>query len=647
MPVRSRLLLPALLFASFAPGFAGAQLPPIKAFARMPNVRNVAISPDGQRLLYITSVDDYQVAVTLPSTLDAKAQVITRSEPGEFDLTWCGWANNERVLCGVSATVRQGPVAYGISRLVAANADGSGMKVLIQNSAAGTAQFQDEILDWTPEEPDTVLIELDAQRTGYPEIYELDVHTGHKAIRSRASYPIRSFATDGAGNVRLGYGYGRNTTLVQYFARLDNDKTWQPLRKIKAFEASDALVPIAAIPGTNRAFASGSYEGRSALWEMDLTDQAEPKLVFSHPLVDAASPILTPDRQLIGISYQTDRPFVHYTDAETRELMGAINEALPATFNYITDYSRDRQVYIISARSDVEAQSYYLLRAATNKLYLIATAYPELEPKTLGRMRSISYKARDGVEIPGYLTVPAGMRAENLPLIVMPHGGPISRDSWEFFFLREFLVSRGYGVLQMNFRGSSGYGWEWFAQAHQDWGGLTHADITDGTRWAIQQGIADPKRVCIVGWSFGGYAALLSAVRNGDLYRCCASIAGVSDLGDLLRESNYFSNRAFVREQLGTQKEKLREDSPLRQARNISMPVLLIHGDRDIQVDVGHSRQMASALKSAEKPYQAIFLKNGTHQLNRQSDRITLLTELEKFLAQNLALAPPGSGAAH
>lgn len=170
MPGRNRLLLPALLFASFAPGFAGAQLPPIKAFARMPNVRNVAISPDGQRLLYITSVDDYQVAVTLPSTLDAKARVITRSQPGEFDLTWCGWANNERVLCGVSATVRQGPVTYGISRLVAVNADGSGMKVLIQNSTAGTAQFQDQILDWTPEEPDTVLIELDAQRTGYPEI---------------------------------------------------------------------------------------------------------------------------------------------------------------------------------------------------------------------------------------------------------------------------------------------------------------------------------------------------------------------------------------------------------------------------------------------------------------------------------------------
>ena len=129
-------------------------------------------------------------------------------------------------------------------------------------------------------------------------------------------------------------------------------------------------------------------------------------------------------------------------------------------------------------------------------------------------MRSITYKAQDGTEIPGYLTTPFGVRAENLPMVVMPHGGPISRDSWGFFFLREFLVSRGYAVLQMNYRGSSGYGEKWLPDAHQDWGGLTYGDIIDGARWSIQRGIADPKRMCIVGWSFGGYSALLGAVRN-------------------------------------------------------------------------------------------------------------------------------------
>ncbi|MET0534567.1 MAG: S9 family peptidase [Steroidobacter sp.] len=629
-----RLLSPALLAALLFQS-ANAEPPPISAFARMPAVYNVAVSPDSKQVLYITSVDDYEAVVVGSTSFEAPPKAVFASKPGEYELSWCGWANNKRILCGVSASVREGPVLYGISRLVGVDADGSNTKVLIQNSEGGRAQFQDEILDWTPSEPDTVLMELDVERSGYPAIFEVNVNTGRRSIRGRESYPIRSYSTDGAGNVRFGYGYGSNSAVVEYFARLDNEKKWMPLSKVKAFEGSDELIPIAVLPGTNRAFASGSHEGRLALWEMDLTDQAEPKLVFSHPLVDAATPILTPDRQLIGIYYETDRPFVHYTDESTRALIGVLNDALPSTFNYITDYSEDRQVYIVRASSDVEWK-YYLLRAGTSKMFRLEVAYPELDPKTLGRMRTISYPARDGVQIPGYLTVPPGVRAEKLPLIVMPHGGPIHRDSWEFDFLRAFLVSRGYAVLQMNFRGSSGYGSQWFYDAHQDWGGLTYNDITDGTQWAIKEGIADPKRVCVVGWSFGGYAALLSAVRNGDLYKCSASIAGVSDLPDLLRESRYFSNRAFVREQLGRTKEKLREDSPLRHAEKINIPVFLIHGDRDLQVDVDHSRQMASALKSAGKPHQAIFIKGGTHQLSLKSQRVTLLTELEKFLLQNL-----------
>lgn len=643
---RVRTLVPVLLAALLFDSSMAAPLPPIDAFARSPAIRNVAISPDGQQLLFITGADDFEAAVTVPVSFDVAPKPIFASKPGEYELRWCGWANNKRILCGVSATVREGPVFYGVSRMIGVNSDGSAQKLLLQNSESGRAQFQDEILDWTPNEPDTVLMELDVERAGYPAIYAVNVDTGRRAIRNRNHYPIRSFATDGAGNVRFGYGYTDNSTLLQYFARMDNEKKWQPLAKVNAFGSDDALIPLAIIPGTNRAFATRHYEGRDALWEMDLTDQAEPKLVFSHPLVDAANPILTPDRKLIGIHYETDRPFVHYTDEETRALVGTIDKALPATFNFISDYSQDRKVYIVQAGSDVVAPTYYLLRAGGTKIYRIDTAYPELDPKTLGRMNSIAYPARDGVEIPGYLTVPPGVRAEQLPLIVMPHGGPIARDSWEFDFLRAFLVSRGYAVLQMNFRGSSGYGADWYYAAHQDWGGLTYDDITDGTKWAIQKGIADPKRVCIVGWSFGGYAALLSAVRNGDLYRCSASIAGVSDLKDLVSQARYFSNRAFVRAQLGTTKEKLIADSPVRHVDKINMPVFLIHGDRDIQVDVDHSRQMASALKKAGKPYQAIFLDDATHQLGRKSDRVTLLTELEKFLLQNLGAGKlsPASG---
>ncbi|MBL8271712.1 alpha/beta hydrolase family protein [Steroidobacter sp.] len=632
---RIQSLLPALL-AALALNVANAAPPPVEAFARMPMIRNVALSPDGKRILYIAGKDDFDVLVTLPAEFDGPSQFVTRSDPGQWDLKWCGWANNERILCGVGGVERYNGVLFPISRLIAVNADGSKLKVLIQNSDAGAAQFHDRILDWTPAEPDSVLIQLDANFTGYPTVFELNVNNGSRAIRVRDYHPIRSFSTDGAGNVRLGRGYTANSTTLQYFARLDNTKKWLPLTKVEAFKNAGELTPLAVIPGTNRAFASGYYQGREALWEMDMSDQSDPKLVFSHPLVDAADPLLTPDGKLIGISYETDRPFVYYTDEQTRAAIAAINQALPSTFNYISDYSADRQSYIVAAYSDVQSPTYYLLRPNTNNLERIGYAYPELDPKTLGRMQTIAYKARDGVEIPGYLTAPHGVRAEKLPLIVMPHGGPIARDSWDFDFLRAFLVSRGYAVLQMNFRGSSGYGGDWYSSAHQDWGGLTYNDITDGTRWAIEKGIADPQRVCIVGWSFGGYAALLSAVRDNELYRCSASIAGVSDLRDLLRDASYSTSSAFTREQIGTNREKLRLDSPVLHAAKINMPVFMIHGDRDWQVDVSHSRDMASALKKAGKPHQAFFLKGASHQLRRQTDRMLLLTELEKFLAQHL-----------
>jgi dipeptidyl aminopeptidase/acylaminoacyl peptidase len=267
---------------------------------------------------------------------------------------------------------------------------------------------------------------------------------------------------------------------------------------------------------------------------------------------------------------------------------------------------------------------------------LLGRAYPELAAEKMARLRWIHYPAQDGTTIPGYLTIPKDAKPEKLPLIVMPHGGPIHRDTFEFDFLRQFLANRGYAVLQMNFRGSSGYGTKWLRDAHQDWGGLTYSDITDGARWAIAQGIADPNRVCILGWSFGGYAALLGAVRNSDLYRCSVSIAGVSDLRELLFDEKNFANSAIAALQIGTDSDKLKNDSPRLHAAEINIPVLLIHGDRDFQVYPHHSNDMAKALKRAGKKYQYLEIDGGTHQLWRESERITLLQSVEKFLAENL-----------
>ncbi len=624
--------------------------PPIDAFARSPAVDGVSISADGRYLASLSEVNGRHAVTVLDRIKGGPTRMVfTVKDTDAFDVSWCGWANATRLLCGFIAAVTEdvpdaenfnhlsrGKFTYATTRLVGVNADGTDMKVLVQNSYARAAQFQDRILDWTPEEPDTVLIELDDDGDSYPAVFELNVYNGKLKERVGAAPPIRDFLTDGHGQVR--FGIGVKDTRISYYARLLGDKEWRLLSTMEAFAKPETLQPIAVLPGKNRVLASGESDGRQALWELDLEDKQPPKLVFQDPQVDVEEPIMAAGGRLIGVFYESDRPHAFYTDPRARSVVEGTNQFLTGSYNTIFDETPDDKVYVIRAHSDVDRGSFHVLDVSSGKgeLVYLGTAYPELRDYPLPPMKSIEYTARDGTKIPGYLTVPTGSSEKNLPLIVMPHGGPIARDSWGFDFLRLFLASRGYAVLQMNFRGSGGFGWEWLHAAHQNWGGLTYDDIVDGTRWAIAQGIADPKRVGIVGWSFGGYAALLGATRNGDLFRCAASIAGVSDLQELRRNARYFTDWKIVREQLGTDREKLLADSPVKHADQVSIPVLMVHGVEDWTVPVEHSKRMDAALKRAGKQHELILIPHGDHQLAWRSERVTLLTALEKFLTANM-----------
>ncbi len=635
----------------FMPAHAAA--PSIEDFAARSHIEAATISPDGHYIAVINTQDGRGVAVVIDRSPAHAAPVVVLSEPPHFRLTWCRWATDTRLLCGFMGMAKPNGYVYAVTRLVAVDADGKNTKVLIQNSETAQGQFQDRVINWNPGVANSVLIEADEGLTdeqsagghqvfgeigshAAPAVFVLNVVTGGLTIRQHSREPIRHWVTDAHGNVRLGWGLLRST--LSYYARLDGDVDWRRLARFEVFSRENHFEPIAiSNEDPNKAYAYASYEGRQALWLIDLTDKTDPTLVFSHPVVATGGPMLARDGRLLGVYYDTEHPMIYYTDEHARSLGAAAQKLAPNEFSTVTDYTRDEKAFIIRSYSDISPASFRVLDMAGRTATLLGDPYPGRDTSTLASMRSISYPARDGTVIPAYLSTPVGGPSSNLPLIVMPHGGPIARDTWSYFFLREFLVSRGYAVLQMNFRGSSGYGDDWFYAAHQDWGGLTYDDVVDGARWAIERGIADPKRVGIVGWSFGGYIALLGAQRNADLFRCAVDIAGVSDLNLLIDEGHNFLNYQVEETQIGTDKAKLKLNSPLQHAADFNVPLLMLHGDMDAQVPFEQSEAMDRALTRAGKPHQMIRLPDGDHQFSAVNDRVTLLRAVEGFLGDHLA----------
>ena len=553
--------------------------------------------------------------------------------------------------------VKEGFV-FAISRLVAIDADGKNMRVLIQGSGEAQGQFQDRIVNWNPGRPDTVLIEADEGMSGtelaagvqvignvgthaLPAVFELNVLNGQLTLRQHARDPIRHWITDKRGAVRLGWGLAGTT--ISYWAHLDGE-SWRRLTKFEVFSRENHFEPIAiSAEDPNTAYAFGPSEGRKAIWLIDLKDKEDPRLVFSHPVVDVSSPVLGRDGRLIGARYDNGNPMMYYTDDGIQAMMGAVQKLEPGQFSTVHGSSLDEKTFVIRSASDVDAPKFMVLDSDSHRLSKVGATYPDRDPTSLAPMRAISYPARDGTRIPAYLSTPRGAQAQHLPLVVLPHGGPIARDTWSYSFLREFLVSRGYAVLQMNFRGSSGYGDDWFFAAHQDWGGLTYDDVVDGARWAIQQGITDPARVCIVGWSFGGYLALVGAQRNPELFHCAIDIAGVSDLGLLIDEGHHWLAADYIKKQIGTDPDKLKRDSPRLHAADFKVPLLMLHGKMDAQAPFDQSDTMDAALKRAGKPHRFVAVPNADHQFSDVKDRGMLLREIETFLGEHLPAAPPNA----
>jgi len=385
--------------------------------------------------------------------------------------------------------------------------------------------------------------------------------------------------------------------------------------------------------------------GRYALFKMSLADGKIGDALFEHELVDVDSAIKDPHTgAVVGARYILNGPTQIFFENDLQGVLVVTQKAMPGFDVSIQSWDRNRKKFIVYSEGNGTAGTYHLLDLDKRTMNAIAARRPALKAADIAPVKTFFYEARDKLPIHAFLTTPPGVAdPKNMPLVVLPHGGPASRDSTSFDYWAQFLASRGYAVLQMNFRGSDGYGVGFRDLGDKEWGGKMQDDVTDGVKYAIEKGIADPTRICIVGASYGGYAAMAGAVFTPDLYKCAVSIAGVTDLAVKMawvrkRYGIDSSTYEYWEDTMGGFEDAklLRDRSPRNFAQNVKADVLLLHGVDDTVVAFEQSELMADALKKASKNVQLVKLDGEDHWLSTAKTRTQMLRAMEGFLAKHL-----------
>ncbi|MEO9468921.1 S9 family peptidase [Parasphingorhabdus sp.] len=622
-----------------------------KIFGAMPSIEDISLSPDGTKIAFLSpgpgnQTDLYSIDLTKGNT----PQRLTSSSGDPEDFWWCRWVSNERLACKIGAMEDYAGDIYTSTSVFAINSDGSNPKLLSKRqppNAIGVSLGGGSIIDWLPSEESAVLmtryhVKEGAARTRIRKtkkglaVERIDTLTGRSKMVERPEDEAVEYITDGQGNVRIkGMRVERGSTeldsgQIKYY--YSSGKDWLPLGELD-YANRTGFNPYAVDSKSNRAFGFAPYQGRKALVSIALDGTMDQDVIYSHDEVDVDGLIrIGKNQRIVGASYATEKRRAVYFDPELSKLASALGKALGAGYSiHFADASLDETKLLIWAGSDVDPGQYFLFDKTSKQLRPLLGVRPNVENNTLATVKPVSYPAADGTMIPAYLTLPVGSSGKNLPAIVMPHGGPESRDEWGFDWLSQFFVSQGFAVLQPNFRGSSGYGDEWYKKnGFQSWR-TSVGDVSDGGKWLISEGIAKPSALSIVGWSYGGYAALQSAVIAPDLFKSVVAIAPVTDLQTLKQNSRRYYSGAVTREYVGSGPH-VKQGSPAQNVDAIKAPVLLFHGDYDQNVRIQHSKLMENKLKAAGKPVTFVRYDKWEHSLRNSSIRADMLQKSIEFL---------------
>ena len=643
----------ALLF--FVPAAGGADDIPAQDFAKQKEFHSAVLSPQGDYIAVQRSADEGKRMVAIVSTKDLSLQghIPAGTKYSPFNPFW---ANDRRLIVQLTQDRSDTNFEQANGELVAIDFDGKKERRIIQHQQFLSSKAKSKnrntlhgfakVVHMLPDEENYVIIRFVAFGTSQigtrSSLYKIHVVNGKiKRIADAPSYNA-SFVFSPSGELLYSIGLdaqeaksGQNRWVThRYF-----DEKWQRLKELDV--DADALSIVSSANSADVYMSMGYWDKPDRVYRFNL-ESGDRKLVFAHAEVDPSG--FDIDRntgELIAVHFDAGYPDIHLVDQEHvySRWYPALLQAFDGNRIRITSSSDDEKLLLLHVSGDKEPGQFHLVDTETKKLRYLFNAASWIDPQQMASTQPITFEARDGLKIYGYLTEPNN-NSQSAPLVVMPHGGPYGvRDSWQFDQDVQFLASLGYAVLQINFRGSRGYGWGFEQSGYRKWGTDIQYDIIDGTRWAADLETIDAERICIVGASFGGYSALMAPTIAQDLYKCAVGVVGVYNLELMWKTADIRKTRLgknYLEKAIGEDPETLRRNSPLYNLDRLSIPVFLAHGEKDWRVDVEHYEQMVKALEENNHPHQAMLLEKEGHGFYNEENRLAYLQKLESFLKKHI-----------
>lgn len=615
---------------------------PLETFFAEPDVQGMRMAPDGKHIAFMTTLGWGKVGVALMDLTTGKVESLVSAQ--DENIKGFFWKASDYI---VYAGDIGGDESYAWRSLSIAPPKNGGKRRVLALSEAYRDRYQEDanfmsVMDELKYDPQHILI---SGRTGKDtwntNVFHINVRTGTRqtAPHFQAIDADVSFTSDNKGVIRAQERVEGKRVLVEVFPEGS-----VVFKTVKEFPSQPGDWDMLFFAADNETLYLLSTEKTSTgtLYALNIRTGKMSEPLFNTPDGRVVELITSWDRsKLQGVIYETDKLHYKFFDPVREKQQQVIDAALPGTFNRVIDTSADEKMVLILASSDRDPGTYYILDRTRGKMGSVGKVMRGVDPAKMRPMEPISFKARDGLVIHGYLTRPASEPGQEVPLIIHPHGGPYGiRDSWDFDPEVQFLANRGYAVLQVNYRGSGGYGRDFFKAGWHEWGGKMQDDLSDAVKWAIDQGIADPARVAIYGASYGGYAALAGLTFTPELYCCGANYVGVSDLSIIAEGGTSRSESAqnFYRDQVGNDKEYLRNHSPVNFVERIRVPLFNAYGFNDPRVDIRHWNKLEAKLKQYKKTYEILIEDNEGHGFRNEANRIAYFKRLEAFFDKNLSV---------